>query len=153
MDSISGVVDWLQVNRPPEPARLAICHGDFHPLNILVQDGKVTGVVDWPNFCIADPAWDVACTIWILTIPARYAFASQGQVYAESKWEQLLQIYLDTYRSRLPLDTTHIHYYRVLRSAQALWDGFKGQEIFQDPDIVAEIAEYVTSITGISILP
>ncbi len=43
-------VDWLMENRPSESGRLAICHGDFHPLNILIQDDRVTGVLDWPGF-------------------------------------------------------------------------------------------------------
>jgi hypothetical protein len=31
-------IDWLRAYRPSEPASLAICHGDFHPLNKNVQD-------------------------------------------------------------------------------------------------------------------
>ena len=65
-------IDWLLENRPPEPERLAVCHGDFHPLNILVQDGIVTGVLDWPGFIIADPALDIANTIVLSTIPFKH---------------------------------------------------------------------------------
>ena len=28
---------WLQAHRPDAPRQLAICHGDFHPLNIMAD--------------------------------------------------------------------------------------------------------------------
>ena len=53
---------WHRERRPPEPGRRAICHGDFHPQNILSEGGVVTGVLDWPNALVAHPAYDVAST-------------------------------------------------------------------------------------------
>jgi aminoglycoside phosphotransferase (APT) family kinase protein len=44
---IREAVDWLIQNRPPEPERLAICHSDFHLMNILQQNGKVTSILDY----------------------------------------------------------------------------------------------------------
>src|SRR5207247_1027477 len=41
-------------------------HGDFHPQNVLMSGRIVTGVLDWPNAMIADPAYDVAATRIIL---------------------------------------------------------------------------------------
>ena len=63
-------IDWLVENCPPEPERLSICHGDFHPLNILVREGRVSGVLDWPGFMIADPVLDVANTVVLTMISA-----------------------------------------------------------------------------------
>ncbi|MBI3437324.1 MAG: phosphotransferase [Proteobacteria bacterium] len=37
---------WLEQNRPPETARV-VCHGDLQPLNVLADNGKLTGVLDW----------------------------------------------------------------------------------------------------------
>ncbi|MBW2115471.1 MAG: phosphotransferase [Deltaproteobacteria bacterium] len=53
---------WLFENRPKEPETLSICHGDFHPMNILYEDGKVQAVLDWSGFMIGDPAMDVAAS-------------------------------------------------------------------------------------------
>ena len=72
---IRAGVDWLIQNRPPEPERLAVCHGDFHPLNILINAGNVSGVLDWPNFLLGDPAFDVANTI-VLTLSFRHLASS-----------------------------------------------------------------------------
>jgi aminoglycoside phosphotransferase (APT) family kinase protein len=57
---------WLAAHRPPDGDRRVICHGDFHPQNILVANGRVTGVLDWPNVVVSDPEFDVAATLVIL---------------------------------------------------------------------------------------
>src|SRR4029450_12468752 len=41
--------DWLPTHLPPETPAAVICHGDFHPLNVLVENGSATGVIDWAN--------------------------------------------------------------------------------------------------------
>ncbi len=51
---------WLDEHRPAQAQEAAICHGDFHPLNILAENGRPTGVIDWANVVIAEPAMDVA---------------------------------------------------------------------------------------------
>ncbi len=61
---------WVRVRNQ----NASICHGDFHPLNILVKEGQVTAVLDWPGFSIADPVLDVAYTVVLLTIPAKHLF-------------------------------------------------------------------------------
>ena len=41
--------------------REAICHGDLHPFNLLVEGDEVS-VVDWSLGLVADPAFDLAFT-------------------------------------------------------------------------------------------
>jgi aminoglycoside phosphotransferase (APT) family kinase protein len=65
-DGLRPGMDWLLAHRPPAPPRLAICHGDLHPLNVLMAGRTVTAVLDWPNAVVADPAYDVAATKVIL---------------------------------------------------------------------------------------
>jgi uncharacterized protein (TIGR02172 family) len=50
------------------PDSKAICHTDFHPENILIQDQLV--VIDWANACLGHPVGDVARTIMILKYAA-----------------------------------------------------------------------------------
>ncbi|MEM7213626.1 MAG: phosphotransferase, partial [Pseudomonadota bacterium] len=40
---------WLEDRRPPEPEVERVCHGDFHPGNMLVENMQATGVIDWTN--------------------------------------------------------------------------------------------------------
>src|SRR5262245_8144108 len=54
LDGLRAALDWLAREAPPAPARAAICHGDFHPLNVLEHRGAVSAVLDWPNVRIAD---------------------------------------------------------------------------------------------------
>lgn len=47
--------------RPEGPAgRECFIHRDYHPNNVLWQDGRVSGVVDWVNACRGAPGFDVA---------------------------------------------------------------------------------------------
>jgi aminoglycoside phosphotransferase (APT) family kinase protein len=64
---------WL----PPDPAlrdllrqravrSSALLHLDYHPLNVLVEGGEVSGVIDWANTRAGDPRADLARTAAIL---------------------------------------------------------------------------------------
>ena len=46
----------------------AICHGDFHPMNVLadpIRGGARLSVIDWTDSGIGDPHCDVARTAWL----------------------------------------------------------------------------------------
>ena len=81
--SLAPVIGWMEEHAPDPPARPALCHGDFHPLNLAARDGKVTGVFDWAEFMLADPAADVANTLH-MAIPARRLFGLDHDGQAES---------------------------------------------------------------------
>jgi aminoglycoside phosphotransferase (APT) family kinase protein len=35
-------------------------HGDLHPANVLVNDGQVSGVIDFGDITAGDPAGDLS---------------------------------------------------------------------------------------------
>jgi aminoglycoside phosphotransferase (APT) family kinase protein len=140
-----AMLDWLIQNRPPEPERLAICHGDFHPLNILVKEGKVTGVLDW-HLSISDPVLDIANTIRLITMIQHLSAPGAESI----DWETFLQQYLDAYRARLPLDLTHIDYYRVVQNLVFIYDSGNMQAL-RRPSLIAETLEFIYKVTGIQI--
>jgi aminoglycoside phosphotransferase (APT) family kinase protein len=51
--------DWLQVHMQPAPEMLAIVHGDFRPANFLVEDGRITALLDWEMAHLGDPVEDL----------------------------------------------------------------------------------------------
>jgi aminoglycoside phosphotransferase (APT) family kinase protein len=58
---------------PPSTTR-AIVHGDLHLRQILAEAGALTGVIDWIDICVGDPALDLSI-LWSLFSPAgRQAF-------------------------------------------------------------------------------
>jgi hygromycin-B 7''-O-kinase len=40
--------------------RAVLCHNDAHDANVLVEDGRITGLIDWENAVAADPILDLA---------------------------------------------------------------------------------------------
>jgi aminoglycoside phosphotransferase (APT) family kinase protein len=52
---------------PPEPPVLV--HGDLHFRHVLVEDGEASGVIDWGDVCVADPAIDLQL-VWSFVEPA-----------------------------------------------------------------------------------
>ena len=47
-------------------------HGDLHPANILVNDGQVSGVIDFGDITAGDPASDLSVA-WMLLPPGCHA--------------------------------------------------------------------------------
>ena len=139
-------VEWLLENRPLEPKPLSICHGDFHPMNILVKDGEVTGVLDWPGFKIADPISDLAFTITITAIQG-------GQILPQSEIENIIERFVGSYLKQRPVSIEHLPYYRVLRCVLALREGAAGQDVWRLPHAVKGTTGYIQKTTGIQITP
>lgn len=97
-DQFSGLKSWLEtritqttvlddsrrqillsgLKEMPDGDRL--CHGDFHPSNVLGEISRPF-VIDWPNACRGDPAADVCRTHLILKLHAN----------------EVAEPYLDTY--------------------------------------------------------
>jgi hypothetical protein len=99
-----SVVDALSASRGsprrPANARPVLCHGDFHPDNLLVSsDGSIAAVVDWGNAHVA---------------PAEYAVAR-----AEAR-------FVDRFRSLPPAERTRLRhaFRRGYRERATLEDGY-----------------------------
>ena len=119
LDGLAAGVAWLVERRPAEPGRRVICHGDFHPLNILVSGGAVTGVIDWPNAIVADAAYDVAATKTILSLtPLDLSAALRG--VARVLRPVMVRRYLAGYRRHRPIDPAALRYYEALSCMRQL---------------------------------
>ncbi|WP_232818678.1 phosphotransferase family protein [Exiguobacterium flavidum] len=55
-----GAWEWAARQSCPPSAKLALIHRDFHPVNVLFEEGRVTGVVDWINACTGPVEADLA---------------------------------------------------------------------------------------------
>ena len=54
-------------------------HGDLHPANILVNDGQVSGVIDFGDITAGDPASDLSVAWMLLPLDWHASFWSAYQ--------------------------------------------------------------------------
>jgi aminoglycoside phosphotransferase (APT) family kinase protein len=59
------VKTWQSALRARDNSVPTWIHGDLHARNVLVQDGAITGIIDWGDMCSGDPATDLAA-VWML---------------------------------------------------------------------------------------
>jgi aminoglycoside phosphotransferase (APT) family kinase protein len=68
---------WVAaVAAPVYPGPPRWLHGDLHPANILVSDGRVSGVIDFGDITAGDPATDLAVAWMLLPLGHHAAFRS-----------------------------------------------------------------------------
>ncbi len=65
---------WARLRELPEVDEDAMCHRDLTPPNILVRDGRLTGVLDGGTFGPADPALDLVAAWHLLDDEQRHVF-------------------------------------------------------------------------------
>lgn len=121
-DGLEGLRDltrWLRRNQPPPCRRPMLAHGDLAP-NILVDAGRITGVIDWsPSFVtVCDPAFEIANTLVILSIkvPLPQPLAGIASVLQRVALRRYLREVSETIR----LDGRALDYYQTFRCAHAL---------------------------------
>jgi hypothetical protein len=144
---------WLRAHRPAEPRWLAICHGDLTPSNILVEDGRVSGVLDWSGVSIADPALDLGATLTrIATVPLQVPGLIAPLLNLCRR--EFAAAYVRAYSRALPIDRAAIRYYRVFSCMQQLtWLGHLivlGKPIFGAQSVFAIASRAIGQIRRLS---
>ncbi len=148
---------WLDNHRPPQPREAAICHGDFHPLNILADKNQPTGVIDWANAVVAEPAMDVGSAIAnISAVPLSLPRALR--VAAHAVIGAALRRYERAYRGVRPLDHHAVLYYEVFRAvAQLVWVGQAraagrvGGGAFHSAAGAGNLIAFIRKLSGVSL--
>lgn len=88
------------VAAPPWHGAPTWLHGDLHPANVVVQDGALSGVIDFGEMCAGDPATDLSAA-WIL-LPAgtasrffgAYEDADEATIARARGWAVLRALHL-----------------------------------------------------------
>lgn len=72
---------------PQQGGERAVTHGDLHPGQLLFGDqGQLTGIIDWDELRIGDPAMDLALVYALLPAASRGAFwAAYGTPWCEDR--------------------------------------------------------------------
>jgi aminoglycoside phosphotransferase (APT) family kinase protein len=159
---LESAMQWLLAHRPAPVGDAAICHGDFHPLNILLEGGRVSGVLDWAWSKVDDPAWDVGATVALITQgPLQLPRFLRGLATAGRRW--VVDRYLRSYRALRPLDLDAVRYYEALRCVGMLIEA--GEHVrarcgdiapiakptaFDDPRTIGSLSARFRAISGVA---
>jgi aminoglycoside phosphotransferase (APT) family kinase protein len=151
------VTDWLNRRRPSAALPPAICHGDFHPLNILAHNGKVTGVIDWVNIVVAPAEMDVGSAIANIAtapfgVPRALQFALRIVI------ARILARYQRTYAARRALDIEAVNYFQVFRCVHQLTAvlrnraaGGQSSGTFDSSAGVANLVRHIRTVSGVTV--
>jgi aminoglycoside phosphotransferase (APT) family kinase protein len=75
IDAEAVTAAWEDALRVPEwRGRGVWIHGDLDGRNLLVLDGRLSGVIDWGGLGVGDPAYDVMVAWKLLPAEARTTF-------------------------------------------------------------------------------
>ena len=110
------------------PAGDRVCHGDFHPYNVLLSP-KGPMVIDWNNGHLGNPLEDVALSLLILS------GVSASQPPLRSRVEHFSQTYLERYFELRPDDRAQLAAWRPIVAALRLSD--------DGPEIQAGLLEQI----------
>ncbi|MEJ7925637.1 phosphotransferase family protein [Sphingobium sp. AN641] len=58
--SIEATMQWLRANLPQNAEAPVLVHGDYALHNIMIQDDRITGILDWEMSHLGDRAEDLA---------------------------------------------------------------------------------------------
>ena len=97
LDAVEPIAPRLRAAPP------SVCHGDFHPLNVLLS-GEDVAVIDWTDAGVGDRHGDVARTALLFELAAIAATGSIARRVLDRVGPRLRRTYLRAYRRQLALD-------------------------------------------------
>lgn len=110
---------WLEANTlmviHEEPS---LCHGDFHPLNILVADDGQLTVLDWSDAAVGDRHYDVGRTLALFHFAWIAAQSRVERVALRQARGFLAWAYRRPYARQLPLDSERLRYWAAFHALQ-----------------------------------
>jgi aminoglycoside phosphotransferase (APT) family kinase protein len=126
-----------------------VCHGDFHPLNVVV-DAEKASVIDWTDAGLGPREADVARTCLIFHIAAIAAGSAVERVALKVGGPRLARRYRRTYEARASLDPERMRQWTVLHAVHG-WaqvemlhaGGFDGSSSAEAARIPVSVGAYL----------
>lgn len=156
LEGLRPAIDWLVQHRPTRSQTAVISHGDFQPLNVLADNGRLTGVIDWVKTTIADPAFDYGAAIAILAtvpihVPAVFGWGMRAFM------NNLARTHARHSRS-LPQKDAALRYYQVFNCLVQMVTvgrnrahGKMTHGVYNSPVGVANLVNHVHLLSGIQV--
>jgi aminoglycoside phosphotransferase (APT) family kinase protein len=86
IDGPAVVALWAQLVTVPASTTAVWVHGDLHPANILVNEGKISGVIDFGDITSGDRATDLAVAWMLFPAEARQVFRQAADALDAATW-------------------------------------------------------------------
>ncbi|MFW9786608.1 MAG: phosphotransferase [Candidatus Thorarchaeota archaeon] len=107
-EELLPIVEWLETNANRVPCyRPSVTHGDFHPMNIMIDDDELPYVIDWGAAGVRDFRMDLA---WTLLLTRAYS--------TQENHDFILKGYEDEVGHQI----NEIEYFEVLAILRRLFD-------------------------------
>lgn len=137
---------WVKEHYPRDRSNIRICHGEFHPLNVIVEDGQICAVLDWSTFKIEDPHYDLASlrNLSYIMIPT---------YLPERDWRRFFDDFLDAYVRVGGLDRDLFDYYVVFLALMMIVSGLRYSNAVAHPRIQEGLRSAIQEFTGITLKP
>ncbi len=109
---------WLD-DHAPVAGPDVICHGDLHPLNLLVDDQSETWLLDWTTATIAPKEMDIGLTAGLLRCAPIAAPRLLSPVIRRIT-NRLAESFIDEMAATAPLDRSAVDWWEALQHARCL---------------------------------
>jgi aminoglycoside phosphotransferase (APT) family kinase protein len=93
VERLGGIIDgpavvalWAKLVAAPASTTAVWVHGDLHPANILVNSGKISGVIDFGDITSGDRATDLAVAWMLFPAEARSVFREAAGALDAATW-------------------------------------------------------------------
>jgi aminoglycoside phosphotransferase (APT) family kinase protein len=115
------------LDRLPDGDRL--CHGDFHPGNVLVGN-QGPAIIDWTDAARGDPAADLARTRLLLRQGAVQEYMPAAIKFVMRHMQALgrgtfFRLYLRAYQRLRPIDADLVDRWEIVRAADRVREGIE----------------------------
>jgi len=145
LERVEPILPRLDVDSP------TVCHGDFHPANLLVEAGTAAAgtvaAIDWTDAGIGDRHGDIARTAWLFGFAAVVARSGMERLVLRALAPPLSRTYLSAYRCELPVDPVRLRLWMPLNLLHAWAVAVAGEQGFFGPSgrgsqFSAELADW-----------
>ncbi len=136
--ALDRALAWLDLRRPVA-ASLCLCHGDFSPDTVFLDQDEVSGLYGWERMHVSDPATDLA----LLPYQTRQLGLSPDDA------DLFLQTLLASYLQLSPHSLQNLPFYLVARLTARTLDAAEGALAWRSSatlDAVPQVTEHLTAL-------
>jgi aminoglycoside phosphotransferase (APT) family kinase protein len=137
-------LEWLQEHSSVVSTNVVVTHGDFHPFNILIDQGQISAVLDWQGWKLGEPEFDVTNTMVKM-----HCLASVH--LAQYNWPNFIKRYVAEYHSRYKLNYEKLRFYQAAHCIRFYILITGGMPRVDHPQVRMRLLDHFQAITGIEI--